>query len=125
MTTSRRVSSFFKELNKNQPVVPKRTSCAPVVSGEIPILFDNDFNAYRGRYPERGNFEFVLSCEGTVVVPYVQSLVKGAPNMANGKNVLNFILSDAAQTVWTNAFLKPARTIKLPEAVSSKFLPES
>ena len=105
--------------------MPKRTSCAPVVSGEIPILFDNDFNAYRGRYPERGNFEFVLSCEGTVVVPYVQSLVKGAPNMANGKNVLNFILSDAAQTVWTNAFLKPARTIKLPEAVSSKFLPES
>ncbi len=116
---------FFQALKANDPIVPKQTSYARVVSGEIPILFDYDFNAYRGKYTEEGNFEFVLPCEGTVVVPYVQSLVKNAPNMENGKRVLDFIMSDAGQTVWTNAFLKPARPIALPEDVASKFLPDS
>ena len=36
---------FFADLHKNQPIVPKQTSYARVVSGEIPILFDYDFNA--------------------------------------------------------------------------------
>ena len=38
---------FFKALSKNQPIVPKQTSYARVISGEIPILLDYDFNAYR------------------------------------------------------------------------------
>jgi len=47
--------AFFKDLQKNQPIVPKQTSYARVVSGEIPILFDYDFNAYRAKYSEKGN----------------------------------------------------------------------
>ncbi|VIO77417.1 hypothetical protein CI41S_56720 [Bradyrhizobium ivorense] len=34
--------SFFKELRKNDPIVPKQTAYARVVSGEMPILFDYD-----------------------------------------------------------------------------------
>ena len=60
---------FFKELPKNQPIVPKQTSYARVVSGEIPILLDYDFNAYRGKYTEKGNVEFVIPSEGTVTFP--------------------------------------------------------
>ena len=60
---------YFNDLGKNYPIVPKQTSYARVVSGEIPILFDYDFNAYRGKYEEDGNFEFVLPCEGSVRVP--------------------------------------------------------
>ena len=41
---------YFNDLAKNSPIVPKQTSYARVVSGEIPILFDYDFNAYRGKY---------------------------------------------------------------------------
>jgi putative spermidine/putrescine transport system substrate-binding protein len=37
--------NFFKELRKNDPIVPKQTSYARVVSGEMPILLDYDFNA--------------------------------------------------------------------------------
>src|SRR5262249_57896122 len=58
---------FFAELHKNEPIVPKQTSYARVVSGEIPILFDYDFNAYRAKYSEKGNFVFVIPCEGSVV----------------------------------------------------------
>jgi hypothetical protein len=40
---------YFQDLAENDPIVPKQTSYARVVSGEIPILFDYDFNAYRGK----------------------------------------------------------------------------
>lgn len=116
---------FFKELAKNDPIVPKQTSFARVVSGEIPILFDYDFNAYRGKYEEDGNFEFVLPCEGSVRVPYVMSLVAGAPHEETGKKVLDFILSDEGQAIWTNAYLQPSRPVELPAEIAAKFLPAS
>lgn len=117
--------NFFKELRKNDPIVPKQTSYARVVSGEMPILFDYDFNAYRAKYSEKGNFEFVIPCEGSVVFPYVVGLVKNAPDKDKAKKVMDYLLSDKGQAIWTNAYLRPARPIQLPEAVKSKFLPDS
>ena len=116
---------YFNDLAENSPIVPKQTSYARVVSGEIPILFDYDFNAYRGKYEEDGNFEFVLPCEGSVRVPYVMSLVNNGPNPELGKRVLDFILSDKGQAIWTNAYLQPARPVELPADVAAKFLPAS
>lgn len=117
--------NFFKALAKNQPIVPKQTSYARVVSGEIPILFDYDFNAYRAKYGENGNFAFVIPCEGTVVFPYVTSLVKNAPDKDKAEKVLDYFLSDKGQAMWANAYLRPSRPIELPEAVKAKFLPDS
>jgi putative spermidine/putrescine transport system substrate-binding protein len=117
--------NFFKELHNNQPIVPKQTSYARVVSGEIPILFDYDFNAYRAKYSENGHFEFVIPCEGTVVFPYVTSLVKNAPDKDKAQKVLDYFLSDKGQAVWANAYLRPARPIELPPEIKAKFLPDS
>jgi putative spermidine/putrescine transport system substrate-binding protein len=96
-----------------------------VVSGEMPILLDYDFNAYRAKYQEKGNFEFVIPCEGSVMFPYVVGLVKNAPDKAKAEKVLDYLLSDKGQAIWTNAYLRPARPIELPEAVKAKFLPDS
>src|ERR1700758_2523750 len=117
--------SFFKDLRKNDPIVPKQTSYARVVSGEMPILLDYDFNAYRAKYSEKGNFEFVIPCEGSVVFPYVVGLVKNAPDKEKAKKVIDYLLSDKGQAIWTNAYLRPARSIELPEAIKAKFLPDS
>jgi putative spermidine/putrescine transport system substrate-binding protein len=117
--------TFFKELRKNDPIVPKQTSYARVVSGEMPILLDYDFNAYRAKYSEKGNFEFVIPCEGSVVFPYVVGLVKNAPDKDKAEKVLDYLLSDKGQAIWTNAYLRPARPIELPAAVKAKFLPDS
>lgn len=117
--------NFFKELAKNDPIVPKQTSYARVLSGEIPILFDYDFNAYRGKYKDKANVEFVIPQEGTVVVPYVMSLVKNGPHPENGKKILDFIMSDTGQAVWANAFLRPVRSSAMSEEAQSKFLPAS
>ena len=116
---------FFKELAKNDPIVPKQTSYARVLSGEIPILFDYDFNAYRGKYKDKANVEFVIPKEGTVVVPYVMSLVKNGPNPEKGKKILDFIMSDNGQKVWANAYLRPIRASALSKEAAAKFLPAS
>jgi len=117
--------NYFKKLAKNDPIVPKQTSYARVLSGEIPILFDYDFNAYRGKYKDKANVEFVIPQEGTVVVPYVMSLVKNGPNPSKGKSILDFIMSDDGQKVWANAFLRPIRASAMSKEAASKFLPAS
>ncbi|MGI9465026.1 MAG: extracellular solute-binding protein, partial [Aestuariivirgaceae bacterium] len=114
---------YFKKLKANDPIVPKQTSYARVLSGEIPILLDYDFNAYRGKYKDKANVEFVIPAEGTVVVPYVMSLVKGGPNPEKGKKILDHILSDKGQAVWANAFLRPVRASAMSADAQSKFLP--
>lgn len=116
---------FFQDLAKNDPIVPKQTSYARVLSGEIPILLDYDFNAYRAKYKDQANVQFVIPQEGTVVVPYVMSLVKDAPHADKGKEILDFIMSDKGQTVWANAFLRPIRSSALSKEAAAKFLPAS
>ena len=115
--------AFFKELAKNDPIVPKQTSYARVLSGEIPILFDYDFNAYRAKYKDKANVVFVIPEEGTVVVPYVMSLVRNGPNPDKGKKILDFIMSDKGQRVWANAFLRPIRASAMSAEAAAKFLP--
>jgi putative spermidine/putrescine transport system substrate-binding protein len=116
---------YFKALQKNEPIVPKQTSYARVLSGEIAILLDYDFNAYRAKYKDKANIEFVIPTEGTVVVPYVMSLVNKGPNAENGKKVLDFVLSDAGQALWANAFLRPVRPSAMSAEAQSRFLPEA
>jgi putative spermidine/putrescine transport system substrate-binding protein len=117
--------NYFKELAKNDPIVPKQTSYARVLSGEIPILLDYDFNAYRGMYKDKANVKFVIPAEGTVVVPYVMSLVKNGPNPEKGKKILDFIMSDACQKVWSDAYLRPVRASAMSAEAAAKFLPAS
>lgn len=119
------VIEYYKKLKTNQPIVPKQTSYARVISGEIPILFDYDFNAYRGKYKDKANVEFVIPAEGTVMAPYVMTLVKNGPNPESGKKILDFTLSDKGQAVWANAFLRPVRPSAMSAEAAAKFLPAS
>ncbi|CAM3359925.1 ABC transporter substrate-binding protein [Paracidovorax anthurii] len=116
---------YFKALQKNDPIVPKQTAYARVLSGEIAILLDYDFNAYRARYKDQANVRFVIPAEGTVVVPYVMSLVANAPHAADAKKVLDFVLSDEGQAIWANAYLRPVRANAMPADVQARFLPAS
>jgi putative spermidine/putrescine transport system substrate-binding protein len=120
-----RAIAWFKEVKKNDPIVPKQTSYARVLSGEIPILLDYDFNAYRGKYKDKANIAFVIPAEGTVVVPYVMSMVKNGPNQANAKKVLDFVMSDEGQAVWANAYLRPVRASAISAEAKARFLPDA
>jgi putative spermidine/putrescine transport system substrate-binding protein len=115
--------AYFKRLKANQPIVPKQTAYARVLSGEIPILIDFDFNAYRAKYKDHANVAFVIPKEGTLSLPYVMALVKDAPHAANGKKVLDYVLSDKGQAHWATAFLRPVRGQAIPASVQAEFLP--
>ncbi|KAF1021557.1 MAG: hypothetical protein GAK30_01776 [Paracidovorax wautersii] len=114
---------YFKALQKNDPIVPKQTAYARVLSGEIAILLDYDFNAYRAKYKDGANVQFVIPAEGTIAVPYVMSLVANAPHAADAKKVLDFVLSDEGQALWANAYLRPVRAAAMPAQVQARFLP--
>ncbi len=86
--------NFFKDLRKNDPIVPKQTSYARVVSGEMPILFDYDFNAYRAKYSEKGNFEFAIPCEGSVVFPTLSASSRTRPTRTRPRRCWIIYLSD-------------------------------
>ena len=101
-----------------------RFSWSPTsLSGEIPILFDYDFNAYRGKYKDKANIAFVIPAEGTVIVPYVMSLVAKGPNPESAKKVLDHLMSDEGQAIWANAYLRPVREKAMSKDAQSKFLP--
>lgn len=117
--------AYFKRLLKNEPIVPKQTAYARVLSGEIPILLDYDFDAYRAKYKDGADAEFVIPAEGTVSVPYVMSLVKNAPHAENGKKALDYVLSDKGQAIWANAFLRPVRASAVSPEAKAKFLPDA
>ncbi|MBD9657578.1 MULTISPECIES: ABC transporter substrate-binding protein [unclassified Pseudomonas] len=116
---------YFRKLAGNSPIVPKQTAYARVLSGELPILVDYDFNAYRARYKDQANVAFVIPREGSISVPYVMSVVDNAPHRANAEKVLDFVLSDKGQALWANAYLRPVRPVQMPAEVAARFLPES
>lgn len=116
---------YFKKLEANQPIVPKQTAYARLLSGEIAILLDYDFSAYRAKYKDQEDVEFVIPKEGTVVVPYVMSLVKNGPHAEEGKKVLDFVLSEQGQSIWANAYLRPIRAESMSQEAQSRFLPAS
>jgi putative spermidine/putrescine transport system substrate-binding protein len=116
---------YFKALQENEPIVPKQTSYARVLSGEIAILLDYDFNAYRAKYKDKANVAFVIPEEGTIVVPYVMSLVANAPHPDNAKKALDFVMSDEGQAIWARAYLRPVRASAMPKDVEAQFLPAS
>lgn len=116
---------WFKAMAENDAIVPKQTSYARVVSGEIPILVDYDFNAYRARYDDGANTRFVIPEEGTLIVPYVMGLVKDSPSPENGKKVLDHLLTDKGQAVFANAYVRPVRPSAASPEAREKFLPDS
>ncbi|WP_237156882.1 ABC transporter substrate-binding protein [Photobacterium sp. BZF1] len=116
---------YFQQLKKNRPMVPRQTAYARVISGEIPILLDYDFNAYRAKYNDMANIEFVIPAEGSIVVPYVMSAVKNSPNQENGRKVLDYVLSEKGQQHWAEAYLRPVIAGTMSEETQSKFLPDT
>jgi len=116
---------YFKQLQANNPIVPTQTAYARVLSGEIPILLDYDFNAYRAQYSDQAPTVFVIPQEGTQQLPYVMGLVKNGPNPEQGKHILDFVLSDEGQRHWANAYLRPVFAKAMSDDMKKRFLPDA
>jgi len=116
---------YLKKLEANGAIHPKQTANAKVMKGEIPILIDADFNGYKMKYNDNAPVEVVIPLEGSLKMPYTMSLVKNAPHKENGKQYLDFVLSDEGQQLFAGGFVRPIRNVEIPEDLKNKFLPES
>ena len=117
--------AYFKQLYKNGLNLPAQTATAMVQQGEVPILIDADFNGYKLKYIDNAPVDVVIPEEGSISIPYVISLVKGAPNRENGEALINFTLSDEGQRLFTESYLRPVRNIKIAPEIASKMLSDS
>lgn len=116
---------YLKQLVANGLDNPKQTATARLIKGEIPILIDADFNGYRPKLVDGAPLEVVLPAEGSLKVPYVIGLVKGAPRADAGKKLLDFVLSDKGQALWASGYVQPIRKGMVPDEISKKMLPAS
>lgn len=117
--------NYYQKLLKNEAIVINQAPYARMLSGEIPIATDFDFSAYQAKYRDNANVVFVIPQEGTIVVPYVLVLTKNSRNAANGRKVVEHLLSDAGQQGWAAAYMRPARPSAMTEEARSRFLPDS
>lgn len=112
------------QMRENGVALPAQTATSAVQQGEIPILIDADFNGYKLANVDDAPIEVVLPCEGTIPVPYVVGMVDGAPNPDEAEQFLDFVLSDEAQTLFAESYLRPVRDVPIPAEVSSAMAPE-
>ncbi len=116
---------YLAQLKANGLQLPAQTATALVQQGEIPILIDADFNGYQLKNNNDAPVEVVIPCEGSIAIPYVIGLVKGAPNPEGGKKLLDFVLSDEGQALFAQSYLRPIRQIAMDPKLAEGMLPAS
>lgn len=115
---------YFSALYDNGLILPAQTATAMVQQGEIPILIDADFNGYSLANIDEAPVEVVIPCEGSLSIPYVMSLVSEGPNPENGRELLDFALSDEGQALFAESYLRPVRSVEVSEEITDALLPD-
>lgn len=119
------VIDWVNKLKANGPLqLPTETATNQLAQGELPILIDADFNGYQIAKAQDAPIEVVLPCEGSLTMPYVMSLVKNAPHQENAEQFLDFVLSDEAQKLFAESFIRPIRDVEVSEEVRNTMLPQ-
>lgn len=116
---------YLKKLDANILNYAKDTVYNDVLRGEIPIWINADGNGLKMKYVDKGDIEVVIPSEGTITMPLVMGMVKGAPHPETTKPYLDWVLSDTAQKIMAESFFRPVMKVPLSATLQSEFLPES
>lgn len=86
------------------------TPYAKFLKGEIPVWISYENDGLKAKHVDgMGDAaEVVIPREASVAAPYAISLVKNGPNPNAGKLWLNFIMSEAGQSLFAQGFVRPA-----------------
>lgn len=102
----------FEALAANGMTVPGANKAAleAVTTGEVGILIAGvDYNAYSSM-KEGEPLSIYYPESGTVVNPRPAMIMKSAPDMDNAKAFIDYLYSEGAQKMVTEAYLLPGRT---------------
>jgi putative spermidine/putrescine transport system substrate-binding protein len=114
---------YLQRLTPNLLTVARENSYNNFVRGEVPIWINADGNGLKAKWVDKAPVEVVIPSEGTVAMPLVMALVKGAPHRAEAEKYLDWCLSDEAQTIMAESFFQPVMKVSLPAELQAQFLP--
>jgi len=116
---------YLKKLDNNILKYAKENSYNELLRGEVPIWINADGNGLKAKYVDKAPIEIVIPAEGTVTMPLVMGLVKGAPHKEAAKRYLDWLLSNEAQHLMAESFFQPVMPVKLDSSLQAKFPPKS
>jgi putative spermidine/putrescine transport system substrate-binding protein len=116
---------WLKKLDANVSRYPRESIYNDVLRGEVAIWINADGNGYKMRWIDKGPVEVVIPKDGTVSMPLVMGMVKGAPHPQATQRYFDWLLSPEAQAEFAKSFFRPVVAGTLPPDLRPKFLPES
>ncbi len=114
---------YLKQLDANILKYAKENSYNDLLRGEVPIWINADGNGLKAKWVDQAPIEVVIPAEGTIALPLVMGLVKGAPRAAAAKRYLDWLLTDEAQGLMAQSFFQPVMPVALPADLKAKFPP--
>jgi putative spermidine/putrescine transport system substrate-binding protein len=116
---------YLKKLDANILKYAKENSYNELLRGEIPIWINADGNGLKAKNVDKAPIEIVIPAEGTLTMPLVMGLVKGAPHKEETKKYLDWLLTDEAQHLMAESYFQPVMPVKLDASLQAKFPPKS
>lgn len=116
---------YLKKLDVNIISYPRENIYNDLLRGEIPIWINADGNGLKAKYVDHAPVETVIASEGTIAMPLVVGLAKGAPHAVEAKQYLDWMLTDEAQRLFAQAFFRPVMKVDLGPELTKQFLPET
>lgn len=115
--------AYLKSLDANVLNYARENSYNDVLRGEIPIWINADGNGLKMKWVDRAPVEVVIPAEGTITMPLVMALVRGAPHRAEATRYLDWLLGEDAQRAMAESFFLPVMKVKLSPELEKRFLP--
>ena len=114
---------YLKKLDANILNYARENSYNDLVRGEVPIWINADGNGLKAKFTDRAPVEVVIPAEGTITMPLVMGMVKGAPHPEETKKYLDWVLGPTAQRLMAESFFQPVMAVDLPADLKAKFPP--
>ncbi len=118
--------TFFAKMAKQGRLTLNNATVAALEKGEVEVAVLWDFNAlnYRDVIKSK-DYDVCIPKDGSVISGYATIINKYAPHPNAAKLAREYILSDAGQINLAKGYARPIRSVKLPDNVKAKMLPDS
>ncbi len=117
--------AYLKKLDENVGSYSRVDGYNELVRGEFPIFISVDGNGLKAKFVDKAPVETIIAEEGTIVMPLVMGMVKGAPRPEETRKYLDWLLGDSAQKLMAESFFLPVMPVELPPDLAAKFPPKS
>jgi putative spermidine/putrescine transport system substrate-binding protein len=115
---------YLKKLDANILSYPRENIYNGLLRGEIPIWINADGNGLKAKYVDKAPVETVIASEGTITMPLVIGMAKGAPHPKEAKKYMDWLLTDEAQRLFAQSYFRPVMRVALDADLKKTFLPD-